>query len=155
MPALTPADAERGDLPLRAAAQESLGLPVLPTTTIGSFPQTGDIRRARAAGMSIIPTTTGAARAVGEVLPELKGKLDGSSVRVPVLIIQGDEDHYGTVRQIEIAREECYCPVEVLWMPGIKHVPHREAPGQTLAAIAGFGGRVLRQHEGAVAAVAR
>ena len=42
-----------------------------------------DMRRARAAGMSIIPTTTGAARAVGEVLPELKGKLDGSAMRVP------------------------------------------------------------------------
>ena len=42
-----------------------------------------DMRRARAAGMSIIPTTTGAARAVGDVLPELKGKLDGSAVRVP------------------------------------------------------------------------
>ena len=38
-----------------------------------------DPRRARAAGMSMIPTTTGAARAVGEVLPELKGKLDGSA----------------------------------------------------------------------------
>src|SRR6187455_2557109 len=43
-----------------------------------------DLRRARAAGMSMIPTTTGAARAVGEVLPELKGKLDGSAIRVPV-----------------------------------------------------------------------
>jgi glyceraldehyde 3-phosphate dehydrogenase len=43
-----------------------------------------DLRRARAAAMSIIPTTTGAARAVGEVLPELKGRLDGSAVRVPV-----------------------------------------------------------------------
>ena len=42
-----------------------------------------DMRRARAAAMSMIPTTTGAARAVGEVLPELKGKLDGSSIRVP------------------------------------------------------------------------
>lgn len=42
-----------------------------------------DMRRARAAAMSIIPTTTGAARAVGEVLPELKGKLDGSAIRVP------------------------------------------------------------------------
>ncbi len=42
-----------------------------------------DMRRARAAGMSMIPTTTGAARAVGEVLPDLKGKLDGSAVRVP------------------------------------------------------------------------
>ncbi|MGN6270255.1 MAG: type I glyceraldehyde-3-phosphate dehydrogenase [Sphingomonas sp.] len=42
-----------------------------------------DLRRARAAAMSMIPTTTGAARAVGEVLPELKGKLDGSAIRVP------------------------------------------------------------------------
>ncbi len=43
-----------------------------------------DLRRARAAAMSMIPTTTGAARAVSEVLPELKGKLDGSAIRVPV-----------------------------------------------------------------------
>ena len=43
-----------------------------------------DLRRARAAGLSIIPTTTGAATAVGEVLPELKGKLDGIAMRVPV-----------------------------------------------------------------------
>lgn len=42
-----------------------------------------DMRRARAAAMSMIPTTTGAARAVTLVLPELKGKLDGSSIRVP------------------------------------------------------------------------
>ena len=43
-----------------------------------------DLRRARAAALSIIPTTTGAATAVGEVLPELKGKLDGIAMRVPV-----------------------------------------------------------------------
>ncbi|MEZ0361355.1 MAG: type I glyceraldehyde-3-phosphate dehydrogenase [Hydrogenobacter sp.] len=43
-----------------------------------------DLRRARAAGMNIIPTTTGAAKAIGEVLPELKGKLDGTARRVPV-----------------------------------------------------------------------
>jgi glyceraldehyde 3-phosphate dehydrogenase len=42
-----------------------------------------DIRRARAAALSMIPTTTGAARAVGEVLPALKGKLDGMAIRVP------------------------------------------------------------------------
>ncbi|MDQ3486984.1 MAG: type I glyceraldehyde-3-phosphate dehydrogenase [Acidobacteriota bacterium] len=42
-----------------------------------------DLRRARAAALSIIPTTTGAALAVGEVLPQLKGRLDGISMRVP------------------------------------------------------------------------
>ncbi|MGE5554598.1 MAG: ArsJ-associated glyceraldehyde-3-phosphate dehydrogenase [Betaproteobacteria bacterium] len=42
-----------------------------------------DLRRARAAGVSIIPTTTGAAKAIGLVLPELKGKLDGFAMRVP------------------------------------------------------------------------
>jgi glyceraldehyde 3-phosphate dehydrogenase len=42
-----------------------------------------DLYRARAAALSLIPTTTGAAKAVGLVLPELKGKLDGSSIRVP------------------------------------------------------------------------
>ncbi len=42
-----------------------------------------DLRRARAAGMSMIPTTTGAAKAVGIVIPELKGKMDGFAIRVP------------------------------------------------------------------------
>ncbi len=42
-----------------------------------------DLRRARAAALSMVPTSTGAAKAVGEVLPELKGKLDGVAVRVP------------------------------------------------------------------------
>ena len=53
-------------------------------------------------------------------------------------ILQGADDQYGTVRQIEIAREECYCPVDVTVIPGAGHQPHREAPGATLDAIADF-----------------
>ena len=49
-----------------------------------------DLHRARAAALSMIPTTTGAAKAVGEVLPELKGKLDGSSIRVPTPNVSHD-----------------------------------------------------------------
>lgn len=45
-----------------------------------------DLRRARAAAMNIIPTTTGAAKAVGLVMPDLKGKLDGYALRVPVVV---------------------------------------------------------------------
>jgi len=44
-----------------------------------------DLRRARAAGLSMIPTSTGAAKAIGEVMPELKGRLDGVAVRVPTM----------------------------------------------------------------------
>ena len=73
-------------------------------------------------------------------------------IRVPILIIQGEDDQYGTARQIEIAQEECYCPVEVLLLPGARHVPHREAPDVALKAITDFAKRVLKEHEGTTAA---
>ena len=74
-------------------------------------------------------------------------------IRVPVLIVQGENDQYGTMRQIEVARQECYCPVEVALLPGIRHAPYREAPAETLAAVAGFANRLLRDHdEGNIAA---
>ncbi len=64
-------------------------------------------------------------------------------IRVPVAILQGADDQYGTLRQIEIARQECYCPVDVTILPGAAHSPHREAPETSLAAIADFAGHVL------------
>ena len=59
-------------------------------------------------------------------------------IRVPILIVQGEDDQYGTVKQIEAAERECYCPVEVALLNGAKHSPQREQPAATLAAIAGF-----------------
>jgi len=70
-------------------------------------------------------------------------------IRVPVAIIQGAADQYGTVRQIEVAREECYCPVEVTMLPGVGHAPHREAPAETLQALAEFYRAIMLVHEGA------
>ena len=78
--------------PVAKVLNDSLGIERGLMTTIHAYTNDqkildqihSDLRRARAAAMNIIPTTTGAARAVGEVLPELKGKLDGSAIRVPV-----------------------------------------------------------------------
>ncbi len=57
-----------------------------------------DLRRARAAGLSLIPTSTGAARAVGLVLPELEGKLDGTAIRVPTANVSMIDFHFMTKR---------------------------------------------------------
>ncbi len=77
--------------PFAKVLQEKFGIKRGMMTTIHSYTNDQqildlphkDLRRARAAGMSMIPTTTGAARAVALVLPELKGKLNGGAVRVP------------------------------------------------------------------------
>jgi len=63
-----------------------------------------DLRRARAAALSIIPTTTGAAKAVGKVLPQLKGKLDGYALRVPT--ITGSATDVTVVLECETTKEE-------------------------------------------------
>jgi len=67
-------------------------------------------------------------------------------IRVPILIMQGEHDQYGTLRQIEAAQEECFCPVEVAVLPGIRHAPHREAPEQTLKITVDFINRLIRDH---------
>jgi pimeloyl-ACP methyl ester carboxylesterase len=69
-------------------------------------------------------------------------------IRVPVAIVQGADDQYGTIRQIEIAQEECYCPVDMTIIPRAGHSPHREAPEVTLHAISEFAERILVTHEG-------
>src|SRR5665213_300943 len=64
-------------------------------------------------------------------------------IRVPILIVQGEDDQYGTVKQIEMAEQECYCPVEVALLSGVKHSPQREAGEATLKVISEFVRRVL------------
>ncbi len=77
--------------PLAKVLHEGIGIESGIMTTIHSYTgdqptldrRHGDLYRARAAAMSMIPTSTGAAKALGEVLPEMKGRLDGSAIRVP------------------------------------------------------------------------
>jgi glyceraldehyde 3-phosphate dehydrogenase len=77
--------------PIAKVLNDNFGIEIGYMTTIHSYTNDqrildlphSDLRRARSAALSQIPTTTGAAKAVGKVIPELKGKLDGISVRVP------------------------------------------------------------------------
>jgi pimeloyl-ACP methyl ester carboxylesterase len=73
-------------------------------------------------------------------------------IRVPILIVQGTDDQYGTLRQIEAAQQECFCPVETAVLPGVRHAPYREAPELTLKTVAGFINRLLQDHHEGVAA---
>jgi pimeloyl-ACP methyl ester carboxylesterase len=73
-------------------------------------------------------------------------------IRVPVLIVQGEDDQYGTVKQIELAQQECYCPVEVVLLPKARHSPQRDVPEPTLKAISEFVARTLRANKWSVAA---
>jgi glyceraldehyde 3-phosphate dehydrogenase len=78
--------------PMAKVLNDSIGIERGLMTTIHAYTQDQnlqdgphkDLRRARAAALNIVPTSTGAAKAIGLVLPELKGKLDGFALRVPV-----------------------------------------------------------------------
>jgi len=67
-------------------------------------------------------------------------------IRVPILIVQGADDQYGTLKQVEAAQQECYCPVETAVLPGVRHAPHRDAPTPTVEVTAAFINRLLRDH---------
>jgi pimeloyl-ACP methyl ester carboxylesterase len=65
-----------------------------------------------------------------------------AAIRVPVLVIQGEDDQYGTLRQAEAVRERCRGPVETAMLPATRHSPHRESPAATLTVIVDFVGRL-------------
>jgi pimeloyl-ACP methyl ester carboxylesterase len=67
-------------------------------------------------------------------------------IRVPVLVIQGAADPYGTLAQVKVVADECYCPVETLVLDGVGHAPHRERPAETLDAVAAFADQIFRLH---------
>ena len=69
-------------------------------------------------------------------------------LRVPILIVQGEDDEYGTKAQIAVVQQETYCPVKVRMLPGAGHSPHVDQPEETLVAIGEFVTRVLAVHEG-------
>ena len=97
--------------PLAKVLNDSLGIESGIMTTIHSY--TGDqptldrrhkdLYRARAAAMAMIPTTTGAGKAIGEVLPELAGKLEGSSIRVPTPNVSAVDLTFLSTKSVTVA----------------------------------------------------
>jgi pimeloyl-ACP methyl ester carboxylesterase len=67
-------------------------------------------------------------------------------IRVPILVVQGADDQYGTLKQVEAAEQECFCPVEAAVLPNVRHAPFREAPELTLKVVADFINRLFRDH---------
>ena len=96
--------------PLAKALNDSVGIVRGLMTTIHAYTgdqnlQDGphrDLRRARAAGVNIVPTSTGAAKAVALVLPELKGKLDGYALRVPVITGSATDLTFTAARPVSV-----------------------------------------------------
>ena len=81
--------------PVAKVMHEAFGIAKAMMTTVHSYTADqnlqdaphDDLRRARAAGQNIVPTTTGAAISIGEVIPDIKGKFDGLAIRVPTMVV--------------------------------------------------------------------
>jgi pimeloyl-ACP methyl ester carboxylesterase len=65
------------------------------------------------------------------------------AIAAPILILQGEDDEYGTWRQVEAIQRQSGGPVEAIALPGCGHSPHREHPERVLAAMAGFVDRLI------------
>jgi glyceraldehyde 3-phosphate dehydrogenase len=141
--------------PLAKVLHEAVGIESGIMTTIHSYTgdqptldrRHADLYRARAAGMAMVPTTTGAAKAVGEVLPALAGRLDGTAIRVPTPNVSAVDltfiaERSVTAREVnEIVREACagHMGMVMAWDPEPKvsidfnHTAHSSifAPDQT------------------------
>src|SRR4030095_1476897 len=100
--------------PMAKVMNDSFGIETALMTTIHAYTNDqntqdsphpkGDLRRARAAAINIVPNTTGAAKAIGLVLPELKGKMDGNAQRVPT--ITGSLTELTMVLKKQVTKEE-------------------------------------------------
>jgi len=77
---------------------------------------------------------------IADVLPKIS---------VPVLILQGDDDPYGTIRQVEVARDRIEAPLEVIMLAGCGHFPFIEREAESLEAVTGFVNRTLKTLNGA------
>ncbi|MFD0908500.1 type I glyceraldehyde-3-phosphate dehydrogenase [Ruegeria arenilitoris] len=96
--------------PLAKVLDEGIGIENGIMTTIHAYTgdqptldrRHGDLYRARAAAMSMIPTSTGAAKALGEVLPNLKGRLDGSAIRVPTPNVSAVDLTFRAAREVTV-----------------------------------------------------
>ncbi|MGV6805771.1 MAG: type I glyceraldehyde-3-phosphate dehydrogenase [Ruegeria sp.] len=96
--------------PLAKVLDEGIGIESGIMTTIHAYTgdqptldrRHGDLYRARAAAMSMIPTSTGAAKALGEVLPNLKGRLDGSAIRVPTPNVSAVDLTFRAARDVSV-----------------------------------------------------
>ncbi|MFZ1727000.1 MAG: type I glyceraldehyde-3-phosphate dehydrogenase [Albidovulum sp.] len=97
--------------PLAKVLNDAIGIETGIMTTIHSYTgdqptldrRHSDLYRARAAAMAMIPTSTGAAKALGEVLPELAGKLDGSAIRVPTPNVSAVDLTFQAARDVTVA----------------------------------------------------
>jgi len=150
--------------PLAKVLHETIGIERGIMTTIHSYTgdqptldrRHGDLYRARAAAMALIPTSTGAAKALGEVLPALQGKLDGTAIRVPTPNVSAVDLTFEASRDVtvddvnEVVREAAaghmgsvlaYDPEPKVSID-FNHTPHSSifAPDQTKV----IGGRTVR-----------